>query len=194
MPRRAKFILKMEESGGFLEIVERKQAKTAQKGRLVGQLWIYEFSKARIVCIGPDWPYAVVTFALIACIAGLYALAVMPSTPAALQPFSWLFVVPLPLSYLCLFLSNPGVPDVLLQGDLASAGCPSCGAPSHPGRQHCSVCAVCIDGFDHHCPFAGKCIGEGNKRVFVCFVGSLYAAVLGVVLWGIFVAEHPKGR
>lgn len=184
----------MEESGVFLEIAERETSKTSQKGRMIGELWIYEVWKSRIVCIGPDWPYGVVLIALIACISGLYALAVIPSVPASLQPLFWLFPVPLPLFYLALFLSDPGVPASLLQGGLVSSGCATCKVPSFPGRQHCSVCEVCIDGFDHHCPFAGKCIGQGNKRLFACFVGSLYGAVLGIVLWAVFVAKHPSGR
>ena len=35
---------------------------------------------------------------------------------------------------------------------------------------HCSDCDVCIDGYDHHCPWTGKCIGKGNKLPFMAFI------------------------
>jgi len=35
---------------------------------------------------------------------------------------------------------------------------------------HCDDCDVCIRGYDHHCPWTGKCIGEGNILYFYAFV------------------------
>lgn len=31
---------------------------------------------------------------------------------------------------------------------------------------HCHECEICVQGYDHHCPWIGKCIGKGNFRVF----------------------------
>jgi hypothetical protein len=31
---------------------------------------------------------------------------------------------------------------------------------------HCYDCDICIKGHDHHCPWTGKCIGEGNIQYF----------------------------
>ena len=33
--------------------------------------------------------------------------------------------------------------------------------------KHCYICDKCIEGFDHHCIFIGKCIGKNNKKIFL---------------------------
>ena len=40
-----------------------------------------------------------------------------------------------------------------------------------PNRaKHCRHCDVCIDVFDHHCPWTGTCIGIRNYKYFMAFV------------------------
>ncbi len=40
-----------------------------------------------------------------------------------------------------------------------------------PSRaKHCRHCDVCIDVFDHHCPWTGTCIGIRNYKYFLAFV------------------------
>lgn len=184
----------MEETGRFLEVAAGQKQLPVSKSRFVGNLWVWEVARIGAVCIGPDWPYGVVISVLIACISGLYVSVVIPSIPDQIQWLSWLLPAALVLSYLFLFLSNPGIPLSLLRGHTSASNCDSCGAESLTGRQHCPVCGICINGYDHHCPFAGKCIGAGNKCVFVLFVCCFYAAVLGIVLWGIFIAKHREER
>ena len=45
--------------------------------------------------------------------------------------------------------------------------------------KHCSVCNVCVDGFDHHCGWLNNCVAEKNHREFILmilftFIGSLF--------------------
>ena len=35
---------------------------------------------------------------------------------------------------------------------------------------HCSYCDVCIEGYDHHCPWTSKCIGKNNLGRFYFFL------------------------
>ncbi len=48
--------------------------------------------------------------------------------------------------------------------------CLSCRVQKRPDYYHCYDCDVCVAGYDHHCPWTGKCIGEGNIRLFNKFI------------------------
>lgn len=57
--------------------------------------------------------------------------------------------------------------------------------------RHCSRCEVCIEGYDHHCPFMSKCVGRGNIVQFYLLMGFLsayslymYYTIYVVVNWG----------
>ena len=39
--------------------------------------------------------------------------------------------------------------------------------------EHCFECNVCVEGYDHHCPWTGKCIAKDNLKSFYVFVYSL---------------------
>ena len=52
-----------------------------------------------------------------------------------------------------------------------------------PNCRHCAICDHDVLHFDHHCPFTGGCVGEGNLRFFLlfllhCSLGCGYAALL----------------
>ena len=38
-----------------------------------------------------------------------------------------------------------------------------------PRSRHCHECDVCIKGYDHHCPWTTKCIGQNNLMRFYIF-------------------------
>ncbi|XP_070538489.1 probable palmitoyltransferase ZDHHC24 [Ptychodera flava] len=75
--------------------------------------------------------------------------------------------------------------------------CPMCMQNSPPRSFHCFQCNICIMKRDHHCVFAGKCVGYYNQRYyFVTLIyltlGALYAnylnfdhawALLGGINW-----------
>ena len=33
--------------------------------------------------------------------------------------------------------------------------------------KHCYICDICIEDFDHHCFWIGKCVGKNNKKIFL---------------------------
>lgn len=50
---------------------------------------------------------------------------------------------------------------------------------------HCEDCDVCIKGYDHHCPWTGKCIGEGNLVPFYAFLLSTVAYLVFCILMAV---------
>ncbi|KAI9921237.1 hypothetical protein PsorP6_000513 [Peronosclerospora sorghi] len=47
--------------------------------------------------------------------------------------------------------------------------CDLCSIDQDRSMEHCEDCGVCIAGYDHHCPWMGKCIGRGNIHAFKMF-------------------------
>ncbi|KAJ0397769.1 hypothetical protein ATCC90586_005605 [Pythium insidiosum] len=75
--------------------------------------------------------------------------------------------------------------------------CDVCDVEQPRDAEHCEDCGVCVDGYDHHCPWMGKCIGRNNMHAFKMFNVSwvLYVVfVLGVSIqnadWSDAAVEH----
>ena len=52
---------------------------------------------------------------------------------------------------------------------------------------HWRIWDVWVEGYDHHCPWMGKCIGKGNKVWFTLFTLSFSAVLVSIFLFTFFV-------
>lgn len=43
-------------------------------------------------------------------------------------------------------------------------------------------CRACIEGYDHHCPWTGKCVGRRNVRYFYAWLVFLVLAFVYEVI------------
>jgi len=47
--------------------------------------------------------------------------------------------------------------------------CKTCNVYRPPRTSHCGICDVCVENFDHHCPWLGQCVGKRNYKYFYIY-------------------------
>ena len=100
------------------------------------------------------------------------------------------------ISYTYIFLINPGIPkydeDAILGKPREKYSfCKRCGIWKNIDKNtyHCFDCDICIEGYDHHCPWTGKCVSKKNINAFYIFLVSILAAFCFFVT-GLTHAQH----
>lgn len=95
------------------------------------------------------------------------------------------------LSYTHCSLINPGYPKNNIGRNLGYPRgdyilCTLCNfyiKKSHYSH-HCMDCDICIENYDHHCPWTGHCIGKNNLYSFYIFVGSSFFIIIYIFIAG----------
>ena len=84
------------------------------------------------------------------------------------------------------FFTDPGlVPSYKRAKSRDWTYCDYCESFRPPNCVHCAACGTCIAGYDHHCPWTGKCVGDTNRNAFKALnvsVSWLLALMFVVVL------------
>ena len=58
----------------------------------------------------------------------------------------------------------------LLTAHKPSQICAYCCIKQTARTRHCLFCDVCIERFDHHCPWIDNCVGQGNFVMFYVYL------------------------
>lgn len=90
------------------------------------------------------------------------------------------------LSYIGIYFKDPNYPKdeeleslpqnesrlkaLVDKGFDLSRYCPTCHIPKSPTLIHCMICNKCVNAFDHHSFWLGKCIGNGNSFLYILFL------------------------
>jgi len=103
------------------------------------------------------------------------------------------------ISYFLTFIINQGIPNMklTLSEQLtrnfskrtlnivhSQKFCEICGLMKRncTNITHCEDCQICVEGFDHHCPWTGKCVGSKNMLFFRTFLISTIVLILYIIL------------
>eukprot|EP00933_Yihiella_yeosuensis_P000272 TRINITY_DN10042_c0_g1_i6.p1 TRINITY_DN10042_c0_g1~~TRINITY_DN10042_c0_g1_i6.p1 ORF type:complete len:299 (+),score=40.76 TRINITY_DN10042_c0_g1_i6:46-942(+) len=144
--------------------------------------------------IGPHWCFSLIMFAVINTVGIAYTAGVASYVSAFQTGLGVLVTSASTLSFLSCALADPGilVPTPGAPGGncipeqwFPSTGnrpCSACNIAQPLGTLHCEYCHVCIAGYDHHCPWMGKCIGYKNLPQFYVFLIVSLASLGYIVL------------
>lgn len=138
-----------------------------------------------VLIIGPQWYFYFITIIFITSfyliINKLFNFYISDSYKLIGRFIFILFFI----SYSFTSLINPGYP----KNDFDSISgeprnkfsyCESCEIWTKNEKKvsHCMFCDICVEGYDHHCIWTGKCIGEKNLYSFYIFVFSILFIVV----------------
>ena len=137
-----------------------------------------------LIMIGPDWPIylffcGLVSLGFTSFFCHFYHNMNLFFKIFGIFSFSIYF-----FSYTGTFLLNPGYPERnedSLDGTprIKYKFCTECEIWERIDRNilHCSECGICIEGYDHHCPWTGKCIGRKTICYFYIFITSVFVII-----------------
>lgn len=146
-----------------------------------------------LVIIGPDLAYFIWIFTLISFFSILvYSLKNSSYITTILFVLGYMFFA---VCYILLMVMNPGIPTEKKHFDINDLNfnykqCQKCNCIYHKDDfknvNHCEECGICIEGSEHHCNFATKCIGKNNKIIFKAWIISCISFVFIMFLYLIF--------
>ena len=138
--------------------------------------------KEPIIVIGPDFKYFFINFGIV-----LFFYLIILLLKVQKKHFIYKYIFNFCFSlyaipHLILLLINPGIPKEINESQILNSKnykkhyrqCSYCHNIIYKDNDyitfHCSDCDICVEDFDHHCPFTGKCIGKKNKVIFLIWL------------------------
>ena len=133
-----------------------------------------------LIVIGPHWPMYICFSSFISCGFACFFYYFWNNLYLSLKLVGIVIFATYWFSYTMTFLINPGIPKydenaITGQPREKYRFCNACKIWINMDKNtaHCFDCNVCVEGYDHHCPWTGKCIGKKNLTYFYVFLISI---------------------
>ncbi|KRW99536.1 hypothetical protein PPERSA_02394 [Pseudocohnilembus persalinus] len=148
--------------------------------------------------LGPHWPLFVVALAFLTFIGIKITLKSYESQPFYIFLLTFVINSAEIYNYISVATKNPGIKSSYYPfknrekiGKIRQY-CKRCQIVKERKTFHCNDCDICIEEFDHHCPWTGKCIGKGNISEFYQFLCNTMLYMLFNIIILIFNNDIPK--
>lgn len=145
--------------------------------------------------IGPQWPMYLCLSSLVLGVIGVFLYLFCDYYSRLFKVIGMLLSLCFMLSYTYTFVINPGYP--VNDNDRRNGEpredfrfCTDCKfwVSLNKNVNHCFDCGICVEGYDHHCPWTSKCIGKKNLYSFYAFMTSILL-IFGYFICGITTAK-----
>jgi hypothetical protein len=138
-----------------------------------------------LIIIGPHWPMYVCFCSFISLIMfGVY-LKLWDQIGLVMRILGYICYWTYFISYAHCSLYNPGYPKNDMGRNFGSPRqdyhyCEKCHFYLRKNKyaSHCNDCDICIENYDHHCPWTGHCIGRNNLYSFYIFISSSFSMII----------------
>ncbi len=134
-----------------------------------------------LLVIGPHWPMYVCFCGFMSFIFMLLFYSFWDLLNSTLKILGVLNFCLYFFSYTYIFIVNPGFPTINENSFIGMPRekykyCNECKiwVSNDRNTEHCFDCNVCVEGYDHHCPWTSKCVGKNNLLIFNIFLKILF--------------------
>jgi hypothetical protein len=172
-------------------IKREKMHEIPEKRSYGNYICLFYLNNDPLIVIGPDWGY----YLFLSCLTFSSFYFILIQNKNKYEFYIWLIGVAIYIthfvSYTLAAFKNPGIPSNNYYKDYLSDPqknndkydiCSVCESLTNVQAMkityHCYCCDICIEDYDHHCPWTSKCVGGGNLLPFYVFVASTLFYVL----------------
>jgi energy-coupling factor transporter transmembrane protein EcfT len=157
--------------------------------------YYYNLNGDPIIAIGPDILFFIFMY-IINIIFNIFLLKTLWKHLIFLLKILGIIIILIQQSfYVLTSIINPGLPKKFYQIDRENNPnlykyCKECKFwyKKKTGTFHCYECGVCIEGYDHHCPWTTKCVGKNNVKLFMGMIITVFL-VFGYFIFSVFITS-----
>jgi hypothetical protein len=143
------------------------------KAENIGNCILISVGPLKNLVLGPDWPFSMVIFTILATGSILIYKAAVATSLLAVGYASVVHAIVVFGLIVAVVVSDPGIISESIDEHTymleCSRHCSICNNYQPANASHCESCDCCIRVRHHHCPWIGKCVGEGNMLLYFWF-------------------------